>query len=382
MRRLIVCADGTWNKDKQAADGSGLTNVAIVKEHIASADAAGTRQIVFYDRGVGTGGFLDRWFGGAFGNGISQNIRDDCYAFLVREFEPGDELFFFGFSRGAYTVRSLAGMVRKCGIIRRSIGKHRGDELDDRERSLIEGAYRFYRERGDESHPNSPRARQFRKANSHESLITCLAVWDTVGSLGIPTSGPAGLISRRRHAFHDVKLSSHVRNGFHALAVDERRKPFAPALWEIPENDPALQSGQWRVEQRWFAGVHSNVGGGYPDRGLSHLALRWIVERTHDCGLEFKDGFMDAVHADCRCGGIRYESMTSLYRLLGEHRRPIAGRKPPLLSFEDVDSSVPERCSLDALTDVDAPTGYRPANFLHFWKANPGKWDKYRHPEL
>ena len=387
MRRLIVCADGTWNTDEEQADGGGRTNVAWVKDNIAATDRAGTAQRVFYDRGVGTGNFLDRWFGGAFGSGIERNIRDDCYGFLVREFKPGDELFFFGFSRGAYTVRSLAGMVRKCGIIRRSPGAAPGDPLDERERTLIRDAYRFYRERGQASHPAGPRATEFRQANSHESTIKCLCVWDTVGSLGVPTSGPAGMISRRRHAFHDVKLSSHVRNGFHALAVDERRKPFAPSLWEIPEDDPALQSGDWRIEQRWFAGVHSNVGGGYPDRGLSHLALRWMIEKAHECGLEFAAGFQDAVHPECRCAGVRCDSMTLFYRLLGQHERPIGAerrdaRERRLLTFEEVDSSVPERCTLSGLADVDRQTGYRPANFLKYWARNPHLFDgKYRRPE-
>lgn len=380
MRRLIVCADGTWNKDEARADGGGLTNVVHVRDNIAAADSRGVEQKVLYDRGVGSGAWLDRIFGGAFGSGISRNIRDDCYAFLVQEYEPGDELFLFGFSRGAYTVRSLAGMVRKCGIIRRSEGKQRGDPLDARERKLIAEAYDFYRIRGNETHPSGERATAFRRSRSHEAMIKCLGVWDTVGSLGIPTSGPAGFISRRRHAFHDVKLSSHVLNAFHALAVDERRKPFTPSVWEIPENDPALQSGAWRVEQRWFAGVHSNIGGGYPDRGLSNFALRWIVKSAQECGLEFLPGFVESIDPECRCAGTRYDSMSWFYRAFGEHRRPIGvprqhtETKVPLLTFEQVDSSVPERCCLrEELQDADRAR-YRPRNFLEHWAKNPDTW--------
>jgi uncharacterized protein (DUF2235 family) len=250
---------------------------------------------------------------------------------------------------------------------------------------MIAKAYANYRERGADTHPARPKATSFRAAHSHEALIDCLCVWDTVGSLGIPTSGPAGMISRRRHAFHDVKLSSHVLNGFHALAIDERRKPFAPALWEIPEDDPALRTGRWRVEQRWFAGVHSNVGGGYPDRGLSHLALRWIVEKAGECGLAFQKGFVEAIEPECRCAGARRESMTLLYRLLGEHRRPIGKRRVDdaqreLRTFEDVDSSAAERCTLADLADIDRAAGYRPPNLREYWDENPTKWEKYRRP--
>lgn len=385
MRRLIVCADGTWNKDEAKADGSGLTNVAYVKQHVRAADRKGTPQVVFYDPGVGNGGVLDRWFGGAFGSGISRNIRDDCYGFLVREFQPGDELFFFGFSRGAYTVRSLAGMVRKCGIIRRSPGKSTGDPLDRREREMIHAAYELYRVRGEEGHPARPKATSFREAHSHATKIKCLCVWDTVGSLGVPTSGPIGMISRQRHGFHDVQLSSHVLNGFHALAIDERRKPFAPALWEIPEDDAAVRAGEWRIEQQWFAGVHSNVGGGYPDRRLSHLALGWMIDRASECGLEFTDGFADEVRAGCNCDGVRYETLNGFYKVLGEHRRRIGEprmdrKKRLLLTFEDVDSSVPQRCTLAEVHGVDRERGYRPANFLEYWSRNPHKWPELTPP--
>jgi uncharacterized protein (DUF2235 family) len=390
MRRLIVCADGTWNKDEKDANGGGRTNVAIVKDSIAAVGADGVPQVVFYDRGVGTGKMLDRWFGGAFGAGISRNIRDDCYGFLVEHFEPGDELFFFGFSRGAYTVRSLSGMVRKCGIIRRSPGKRTGDPSagsgrDAREQKLIEEAYDFYRDSDPSTHPTKDKAVRFRAEHSHETKIKCLCVWDTVGALGIPTSGPVGMISKQRHEFHDVKLSSHVLNAFHALAVDERRKPFAPALWEIPADDPALASGQWTIEQRWFAGVHSNVGGGYPDCGLSHLTLGWMAKKASACGLTFKPGFLDEVKQACTCEGVRYESLSTYYKLLGELRRPLLAPrvdkdKKPVKTFEVVDSSVAERCHATKPLVRPDDKGYRPPNFMAWWKENPTTWEKYRYP--
>lgn len=381
MRRLIVCADGTWNRNEEQLDGGGRTNVAIVHDNLAAV-GGGVAQKAFYDQGVGTGKFLDRILGGAFGSGIAANIRDDCYGFLVREFSPGDELFLIGFSRGAYTVRSLAGMIRKCGIIRRSAGNALGSPLDARERAAIARAYAFYRERGSETHPSGEQATAFRREHSHETRIHFLGVWDTVGALGIPTRGPVGMISRRRHAFHDVKLSSHVHHAYHALAIDERRKPFSPAIWEIPEDDPALRTGAWTVEQRWFAGVHSNVGGGYPDRRLSSLPLRWIVRKASEHGLAFAPEFEESLDDACDCEGTRYESMSRMYEVLGEHRRKIFeprrdARNVPVLTFEDIDSSVPERVKSRRLADLDAADGYRPPNFIEWWRGQPDRW----HPD-
>ncbi|HEX6041474.1 DUF2235 domain-containing protein, partial [Longimicrobium sp.] len=197
MRRLIVCADGTWQSDDKSG-GHSITNVVKIRDAIAPRDRNGVEQIVFYDRGVGVGNWWSRVFGGAFGEGLSQNVRD-CYAFLARTYQPGDELFFFGFSRGAFTVRSLAGLVRKCGIL----------PVDDARQ--IKEAYEFYRKRGEKYHPAGPLATEFRRTHqSRETNIKCVGVWDTVGSLGVPTGGPIGMFTRNRYGFHDVRLSSAV----------------------------------------------------------------------------------------------------------------------------------------------------------------------------
>ncbi|MES2524693.1 MAG: DUF2235 domain-containing protein [Gemmatimonadota bacterium] len=376
MRRLIVCADGTWNKPQANANGGGLTNVALISTNIPQTASDGTEQVVAYFEGVGTGDRWNRWTGGAFGSGISVNIKK-VYAFLMRNFRPGDELYFFGFSRGAYTVRSVSGMVRKCGILRRlDTGP-----LSKQELALVDKAYAFYRQRGPETHPNSPAAIAFRAEKSHETPIKCLGVWDTVGSLGVPTSGPVGWISRKRHAFHDVKLSSRVQNAFHALAIDERRKPFKPALWEIPHGDPARESGTWRIEQRWFAGVHSNVGGGYANRGLSNIALRWMVDRAASCGMEFDAKFVAEVHSGCDCGAEQYDSMNLFYKLMGNGERDIeVPRVDPktgeqLHTFEEIDSTVAERCHSSKIG-----TPYRPTNFLRAWSSKPDRFPDFKVP--
>jgi uncharacterized protein (DUF2235 family) len=336
MRRLVVCTDGTWNSAERAkADGEGRTNVARFHDAVVEGDVGGgVEQRRFYDPGVGTGDWWDRMVGGAFGTGLSRNIRD-CYAWLVANWRPGDELYFVGFSRGAYTARSLSGLVRNAGILRQE------------EAGRIGEAYDLYRDRDDESRPEGARAREFRARHAVTDVvpIRCVAVWDTVGSLGVPTRGPIGMLSRRRNGFHDVTLSGRVEHAFHALAIDERRKPFAPTLWEVPDAD-ARERGPGRVQQVWFAGVHSNVGGGYPDTGLSDLALAWMYERVASCGLVLRP---DASQA-CRgaCDGKLYDSMTAVFRVMGAHVRPVRASRTgkdgaPVHTFEEVHPSAIER---------------------------------------
>jgi uncharacterized protein (DUF2235 family) len=222
----------------------------VVKMHRAVTDVApdGTEQVSFYDPGVGTNPGLAKWTGGAFGQGLSDNVKD-AYRFVCRQYAPGDDLFFFGFSRGAFTVRSTVGLIRKCGILK---------DVDD---AGIDEAYRIYRldekpPPGEDWKPaDSPTARNFRDTRSHpREKITFLGVWDTVGALGIP--GLLRGLTSGRYKFHDVQLSSWVKGAFQALAVDERREPFEPAIWET------VDAPEQEVEQAWFAGCHTDVGGG------------------------------------------------------------------------------------------------------------------------
>lgn len=167
------------------------------------------------------------------------------------------------------------------------------------------------------------------------------------------------MLSRKRHGFHDVKLSSPVRNAFHTIAIDERRKPFAPTLWEIKEGDVA--EGQ-RIEQRWFCGVHSKVGGRYVDAGLSDLTLQWMVRRASGCGLHFG---RQIETLEGNASGFIYESMAPWYRPFGTSVRTIdEPREDPetgakLLTFEYVDESVELRCRT-------IPPGYEAANFREY----------------
>jgi len=316
-KRLVICCDGTWNRPDQRDRGSGSpTNVAKVALGVARQDSRGDRQLLFYQAGVGTRRF-ERLRGGAFGVGLSRNVRD-CYRFLVESYQPGDQLYLFGFSRGAFTARSTAGLVRNAGILRA--------ENADR----IEDAYRLYRARGSRAHPRGIEAQIFRRMYSHEeSDIHFVGVWDTVGSLGIPLAPP---FMNRRWGFHDTSLSSHVRHAYQALAIGEKRKPFRPTTWK--QQDHAAEQ---KLEQVWFAGVHCDVGGGYQEPELAEIPLLWMVERARECGLAFEpDHFVSRAEGiedeRRRLGkdlapdalGRIHQSYKGVYRLLGPRQRALA----------------------------------------------------------
>jgi uncharacterized protein (DUF2235 family) len=274
-RKLAVLFDGTWNTTKDR------TNVIRLSELIAATGSDGGEQLPpYYDKGVGTH-VLDRLSGGVFGYGLSENIRDG-YRWLAEHFRPGDELFLFGFSRGAYTARSLAGLIRKCGILRppaMAEVRETQEQFSRRsaDKSLIQQAYDLYRDK--DIHPDNPKATAFRASFAQETRIRFIGVWDTVGSLGIPVTGVP--FSRDFYQWHDTELSKIVDYAYHALALDEHRKDFAPAVWTLrkPQNID--------VEQRWFIGAHSNVGGGYPHDPLPDLALAWLQQKARAAGLGF-----------------------------------------------------------------------------------------------
>lgn len=267
MKRIIICCDGTWNDpDKKDKGRSCASNVAKMAELILPLSNEGVDQVTYYHEGVGTGDLKDRILGGACGVGLSKNL-EDCYRFLISNFVEGDQIWLFGFSRGAYTARSLIGLIRNSGLLKKKFL----DKLPE--------AFGLYRDRTDATHPNTATAKKFRTQYAYEEATTpiyFLGVWDTVGSLGIPDT----LISKLfddKWKFHDVKLSGIVENAYHALAIDEIRADFKPCLWEAPDTT--------KNEQVWFPGSHSDVGGGYAEAGLSDCALAWMVCRARTCGL-------------------------------------------------------------------------------------------------
>jgi uncharacterized protein (DUF2235 family) len=347
-KRLVICCDGTWNTPDEVKDGHPCqTNVAkLARAVVTPQDTQGIEQRVYYHKGVGTGTF-DHFRGGALGWGLSRNVQD-AYMFLVENYDdPGDEIFLFGFSRGAYTARSAAGLLRNAGLLKREHARK------------LDAAYELYRDRTDATHPRSIEAELFRKSFSREVRIKCIGVWDTVGALGVPVDFPGVHLLNDRWKFHDVQLSTAVDNAFQALAVDEHRKPFTPSIWQ--QQPGAAQAGQ-RLEQVWFAGVHSDVGGGYPETGLSDIALTWIAGKAAACGLAL-DWDVVNIQVAPEPNGTMHDSMTWYYRLFGELVRPM-----PVQRHDDEERPVVtnEKAADLTIRRLQDPS-YRPPNLMAFY---------------
>lgn len=257
MKRIILCCDGTWNNEDS---GDDFTNVARIAWAILPNDTRGKQpisQIVYYHSGVGTGDIVDKIAGGAVGMGLARAVRDS-YSFLASNYCDGDEIFLLGFSRGAYTARSIGGLIGWAGL------------LHKRDMDHFAALWESYRLRSD---PGREDVRKY-FPNRHQNVpVQCIGVWDTVGALGIP--GNLDQLFTKFYQFHDTTLGPHVRHAYHALALDERRVDFTPTLWTLPAGPAAGQT----LEQMWFAGAHSNVGGGYDEHGLSDITLAWMASK-------------------------------------------------------------------------------------------------------
>lgn len=369
MKRLIVCLDGTWNAPD---NGAKPTNVVKILRAIRPS-AGGIPQVVFYDKGVGTGDAIDRVRGGMFGTGLEENVQDG-YRFLASNYEPYDEIYLFGFSRGAFTARSLAGFIGKFGLL----SKARMHVLRD--------LWDHYRECEPER-PPPPLPERVEQALTdgrqkkflHEAVrIKCVGVWDTVGARGVPVE-TLRFLNRGKYEFHDVNLGPHIDVALHAVAIDEKRGPFAPTLWKAPRQPaPSAQV----VEQVWFPGVHSNIGGSYEDARLSDLTLHWMIERVHaTTGLEFDPGYI-AQHVqgdwseNARQGTV-YESRTALYtvsrampflRLIGQNRPDTAWWRryvKRMNESEDGQAYFNEMIHQSAIDRYHhSAAGYRPPNLV------------------
>jgi uncharacterized protein (DUF2235 family) len=281
MKRLVVCFDGTWNN---ADSGVAETNVARMARAVR-ATSGDVPQLTLYLRGVGSTGIaLQKLIEGATGEGIDDNIRS-AYMFLAQNYLPpeavpgyaGDEIFVFGFSRGAFSARSLAGFVSSCGLLKRQrLGS-------------ISDAWNYYRKVKTRS-PDDFAARLGGDAPNHPDVtIAFLGVWDTVGALGIPGT-VLNRLTASEYQFHDTKPSRLVRIGRHALAIDEHRDEFEPTLWTGPA--PA----ECDIQQVWFPGAHSDVGGGYQQlAGMTRLAnapLRWMADEAAKAGLALDEAML------------------------------------------------------------------------------------------
>ncbi len=333
-KRLIVLCDGTWNKAENMDRGKRKpTNVMKMVRAILPVTPDGTVQVTYYDEGVGNNPGLDRWLGGGVGAGLDRNIRE-AYRFLLYNYAAGDAIFFFGFSRGAYAVRSLAGLIQHLGLLPKTHD------------FFVPEAYAIYRQRPPAEDDQTAWQRQvdaFRATHQVQAIgIDFVGVWDTVGALGLPLN-EFTLFNRRRYQFHDARLSPIISHAYHALAIDEKRRTFQPSLWENPGADQVL-------EQRWFAGVHTNVGGGYERDGLANCSLHWMKDKAVALGLGVDEKFLS--YYKPWFGDELRDSMTWFYRLLGQQLRQVGlGHH----THEIVDESVRRR-------QQHAAAAYHPAN--------------------
>lgn len=326
MANIIVCADGTWNRPEEDLEKDFPSNVLRLARAIRPAQGA-DRQHVFYDWGLGS--YHNSLSAGATGRGIHKNILDG-YRYIVQNYNPGDHIYLFGFSRGAYTVRALSGLINNCGILKRSVAP------------LIAEAWKLYKSPLKKNHPDGAVARAFRKDHAHPSRsVHFVGVWDTVGALGIPFS-LMGLLDSHDE-FYDTKLGSNVTIARHALAIDEQREDFEPTVW-LPR--PGVD-----LKQVWFAGSHADVGGSYPpDKGTGRLAsdapLAWMLRQASAAGLSLETHLENALTDGSKAR--LHRSRKHVYRLKKPLHRPLMPQDRPTL----IHPSVKARYLADA--------GYRP----------------------
>ncbi|MCW5758849.1 MAG: DUF2235 domain-containing protein, partial [Phenylobacterium sp.] len=336
-KRLAVFCDGTWNDLRM----KNLTNVARLAKCVEPRGWDGRRQVVFYDSGVGVSTGVSRladWLvvklGGAIGAGLDDKI-ESAYRFLVLNYQPGDEIFVFGFSRGAYTARSLCGFLGVAGLLRH------------RDLGLLDDAFEYYRlPKAKREASRFGRIRDDLHLHTKEKCLSVrlLGVFDTVGALGVPLPWLKALTQWRSVQFHDTELSSLIENAYQALAIDERRGPFQPTLWTGAPGEARSCDGRMvpqRVVQAWFPGVHSDVGGGYDEKAYADVTLDWMLDVARSLGLVLREDYVERQLRPDHLASL-HESYTTGWRLadripgftrggarpIGNEQRRARGRGP------------------------------------------------------
>lgn len=265
-KNIVLCADGTWNTPH--GPSACVTDTNVRKLYMALLNNSG--QLKYYDSGVGTDGTpIDHLTGGAMGQGLFQKVQD-CYAFLSYVYAPGDKIFLFGFSRGAFTARSLAGIISGFGVPTVN--------FDNETIRKIFDAYR-------QTDPQRKEALTTELKTTYGLLpvtVEMVGVWDTVGSLGIPGIF-FNMLNQKEYGFLDTSIHACIQHAYHAVSIDERRAQFKPTLWTNPDGSPLGNNTQ--VEQVWFPGVHCDVGGSYPEDQLSDVTLSWMLQKAIKHGL-------------------------------------------------------------------------------------------------
>lgn len=363
-KRLALFLDGTWNNE------GDNTNVWRLRSLAAREDDSGRKQLIYYNSGVGTR-VLEKTRGGLFGFGLDRNIKD-AYEWLVENYEADDEIFIFGFSRGAFTSRSLAGFVTKCGIVRP--GAPLGVvELFQRYRNASDT--RTIRHLQQMQSGQLSLQEKWLLKYAHLAEVKVIAVWDTVGSLGIPFGRIPG-ISRSSFGFLSTGLYQSQKHAYQAIAIDEHRADFQPTLWTKHIYNDGRPVAPPRsiadVEQRWFVGAHANVGGGYATDPLPQVPLRWIMGRASQHGLQFREqvepdpAFLDQDVADS------YGSfLGGVYRYFPGRMRPFdrAIGESPVSDGAGTHESINETIDGSAFDKWRADSSYRPRN-LAAWAQN------------
>lgn len=339
-KRIIICCDGTWDTADKKEDGELCqTNVLKLATSISPITKDHKEQIVHYQNHTKVTSNLKDRILGSFNIGLAEDIME-VYRFLINYYKVGDEIFLFGFSRGAYIVRSLSGLIRNCGIIKLEY------------KDMMQRAYSIYSSRNPSYQPRGIEATLFRKKFAVEEYtkIKFIGVWETVGALGNPR-----FFVGKNH-FHDNGLSVIIENAFHALAIDEKRKNFEATLWN-------RNIGVYNqiLEQVWFPGVHSDLGGGYPEpeNGLSDISLKWMIEKAQSCKLSF-----DSIELNPDPMASMHESYKGFYKLQSTFFRPIGLE----ISYagdtnESIHPSVIERYKRDEK--------YRPKNLVYYFNQHP-----------
>ena len=289
MKNIIICSDGTGNEY-----GSNITNVVETYKLAKKTKD----QMVYYDPGIGTGGYLyDEGTGvlkaaydAGTGTGVHKNV-EQAYTYLMEVFKPGDKVYLFGFSRGAFTVRSLAGMLHNVGLLPADHDNH------------LEYASKYYLDK-DYHHLN----KGFKEDFSRPCPVHFIGVWDTVDST----------LLHEGAKFTDTRLNPEVAHAYHAVSIDEKRKDFPVCLWD----EKNLAPGQV-MQQVWFSGVHSNVGGWYDSRDLSSIALCWMIEKAKAAGLKVNDKLFQERQNERKPVGEIHESYDGFWRFRRSKRRVI-----------------------------------------------------------
>jgi type VI secretion system (T6SS) phospholipase Tle1-like effector len=355
MKRLAIFLDGTWNTL------NNNTNVWRLKS--LTAETAGQR--VYYSQGVGTQrGEAAR--GGITGYGIDEEIIE-AYTWLIQNFDEGDEIFIFGFSRGAYTARSLSGLICKCGVLKL------GAPLSIEQLYVRYRIYDASTIRSLLAKPlpqNASIEEQWLTKYSRPTKIKFVSVWDTVGSLGLPLGSVAAKVHKYR--FLDTHLRLDNENAFHALALDEHRRNFEPTFWTrtVRTGQPgAPERSINNVEQRWFVGAHANVGGGYASDPLAQRPLKWLMDKAAGLGLAVRDQVViDTAQVAAPITDSYREFAHGLYRFISRpFYRPVG--LPPDKGTEAVTAGINETVDGSVFDRWRAAADYRPANLAEWAKA-------------